>query len=377
MKALHCRTLIASAIALASPASATDILVPVSLTGAVATQSSSLNGGAFPASFAIDGNLASFTHTDVPETNATWTLTLPMRTNFDLVRMWNRTDCCGARLQEITVAAFDDAAGANKIFTSPTLNPANILGAPPRIDLNTPALNAQVLKISRAAYDPSTHDGSVLSLAEVQLFDLQSVILPLGTNLTQAGIATMTTSQSSEFGGYPATFAIDGNPGNFTHTASSDQAALWELSFGEDLLLETINLHNRESCCGSRLRDITVSIFDLAGAKVFTSNLLNPENAGYAFPNGPGDIFLDLLGVNAGKPIKGARVQVSRTADFDLSGSGGQGNADEASVLSLGEVTVVGGSVPEPTSVTFLLAAIACVGAKHRRVAGALAARSG
>jgi hypothetical protein len=161
--------------------------------------------------------------------------------------------------------------------------------------------------------------------------------------------------------------AIDGNPGDFTHTASSDPTALWNLDFGEDLLLETINLHNRESCCGSRLRDITVSILDLAGATVFTSSLLNPENTGYGFPSGPSDLVLDLLSLNGGKPIRGAKVQVSRTADPDLSGTGGQGNIDEANVLSLGEVTVIGGSVPEPVSSVLLLASLALLAMRRRR----------
>jgi len=211
---------------LASATFATVVVVPVDLSSATATQSSEYNGGQFPASLAIDGNLGNFTHTDV-ESNATWTLSLPAKTSFDIIRIWNRGDgCCQGRLQDITVTAFDDAAGANKVFTSPVLNPANELNGPPRIDVSTPSLTAQSLQISRAAFDPTTHDGSVLSLGEVQLLDLQNVILPSGTDLTQAGIFGMTVSQSSEYGGFPAIMAIDGNPGDFTHTASTDGPVL-------------------------------------------------------------------------------------------------------------------------------------------------------
>jgi hypothetical protein len=361
----------ASIAALAHTAAATDILVPLSLGGATATQSTSFGGGAYPATNAIDGNLGNFTHTDIPEANATWTLTLPSNADFDIVRIWNRGDgCCGDRLRDITVTAFDDLAGTNNIFTSPLLNPANALNAPQRIDVTTPPLNARVLKISRTAFDPNSHAGSVLSLGEVQLFDIQSVSLPLGTNLTQAGILAMTASQSTEyeFGGFPAILAIDGNPSNFTHTNTTDPNPFWEVNFGENMFLQTINLHNRgDGCCGSRLRDITVRVFDQSGANIFTSELLNPENAAFAFPNGPGDIFLDLASLNGGNPITGARVQVSRTPDLDLSGTGGQGNNGEPATLSLGEVTVTGGSVPEPATGGLICLAVAGLAARRRR----------
>ena len=98
---------------LVSATFATLVVVPVDLSSATATQSSEYNGGQFPANLAIDGNLGNFTHTDV-ESNATWTLSLPAKTSFDIIRIWNRGDgCCQGRLQDITVTAFDDAAGAN------------------------------------------------------------------------------------------------------------------------------------------------------------------------------------------------------------------------------------------------------------------------
>ena len=50
-----------------------------------------------------------------------------------------------------------------------------------------------------------------------------------------------------------------------------------------------IIIHNRTSCCGSRLRDITVLILNLNEQDeeviVYESDLLNPENELGAFPN--------------------------------------------------------------------------------------------
>ena len=104
-------------------------------------------------------------------------------------------------------------------------------------------------------------------------------------------------------------------------------------------MITSLTLHNRDSCCGSRLRDITVDILDANGVTVlYSSPLLNPENAGFAYPNGPDNLLLNL----AAQSVAGQYVRVRRAPDPDLSGTGGQGNADEANVLSLGEVIVMG-----------------------------------
>ena len=49
------------------------------------------------------------------------------------------------------------------------------------------------------------------------------------------------------------------------------------------------------------------------------------------------EVTLDDLG---GEPVVGQIVRIVREPDDDLSGSGGQGNPDEAAVLSLGEVEI-------------------------------------
>src|SRR5690606_7841222 len=112
-------------------------------------------------------------------------------------------------------------------------------------------------------------------------------------------------------------------------------------------------------CCGSRLRDVIVSIHEdpyldqglIVGPPieeidfgewvwpdaVFQTELLNFENELGVFPNGPA-----LLEVILDEPGTGLYVRATRIPDPDLSGTGGQGNVDEADVLSLGEVEVFG-----------------------------------
>ncbi len=162
------------------------------------------------------------------------------------------------------------------------------------------------------------------------------------TNVARGGAAL----QSSTLSTFTANLAVDGNTANFTHTAADQNLpATWEVNLGANVPIERIVLYNRSDCCGSRLRDVTVRILSLDGATThFTSALLNPENTlGGGGLNGPATLSLTNL---PGGAVVGGRVRVTRTPDPDLSGTGGQGNADEANVLSLGEVEVYGSAAP-------------------------------
>ncbi|MEM7262195.1 MAG: lamin tail domain-containing protein [Planctomycetota bacterium] len=154
------------------------------------------------------------------------------------------------------------------------------------------------------------------------------------TNLAMDGTATHT----SQLGGFGAGNAIDGDYSNFTHTAAGDNLpSTWELDLEGTFQIQSVVLHNRQSCCGSRLRDITVEVYeDLADDPIYESDLLNPENELGA----PTRLDIDFPS-EVGGPVVGRYVRVVRTPDPDF--SGGAGNDDEADVLSLGEVEVFEG----------------------------------
>ena len=164
---------------------------------------------------------------------------------------------------------------------------------------------------------------------------------PPASNIASSG----TASQSTTNGANTASLATDGILTNFTHTLSTDAAAFWNVDFGGNATINSVTIYNRgDGCCGSRLRDITVQVLDASFTAVWTSALQNPENAGYTFPAGPATISLDLLALNGGNPVVGRHVRISRTADPDGSGTGGNGvgSTDEQNALSMGEVQVVG-----------------------------------
>lgn len=141
------------------------------------------------------------------------------------------------------------------------------------------------------------------------------------------------TEQTSTLNGFGADRGVNGDLDDFTHTLSADQDPEWRVDLGGERWIGRVVLHNRRSCCGSRLRDITVRVLDAAEAVVFESALQNPENVLAS----PAQIVVE-------PGVQGRFVVVHRTPDLDL--SGGAGNADEPTVLSLGEVEVFGADDP-------------------------------
>ncbi len=151
-----------------------------------------------------------------------------------------------------------------------------------------------------------------------------------------------TTAQSTINGAFTPNLAINNNFGDFTHTLGTDASPFWQVTLTNEMSIFSVVLFNRTSCCGSRLRDVTIEILSTNASGTvtnWTSPLLNPENTGFTYPAGPASLSNNLVTLTGG-PISGRVVRVRRTVDGDLSGSGGQGNTDEANVLSLGEVVI-------------------------------------
>ncbi len=166
-------------------------------------------------------------------------------------------------------------------------------------------------------------------------FDTGSSNIVVGGTATNVAL-NKPVSQSSTSGSFGPELAVNGSTSDFTHTSSGQNLpGTWEVNLGTNYGLERIVIFNRTSCCGSRLRDITVFVLDANGAATYTSALLNPEN----ILNSPTSLSLNLTQLTGGL-VFGSRVRITRTPDPDL--SGGAGNADEADVLSIAEVQVFG-----------------------------------
>ncbi len=171
--------------------------------------------------------------------------------------------------------------------------------------------------------------------------DLDVEPISAHSNVAPNGVATQSSGLTGDQ--FPAILAINGSLDDFTHTASADALASWEVDLGDNVAIDAIVLHNRGNCCPSRLRDITITILDLEGKTAWTSDLLNEENEiGLgAADAGPPSLAVNLV-QELGKPVDGRIVRVSRTSDPDNSGIGGAGTPDDSNVLSLAEVEVYG-----------------------------------
>jgi len=166
------------------------------------------------------------------------------------------------------------------------------------------------------------------------------------TNVAAGKVAT----QSSTVGSSDAGLAVNGDPSDFTQTLPGENLpASWTVNLGTNHAIGRIILNNRLDCCASRLRDIQVWILNSGETETnFVSAVLNPQNVlgGARLGSGPDQLIVDLIELT-GSLVVGGAVRVSRMADIDLRGSGGEGNEEEMDVLSLAEVEVLGVQVVE------------------------------
>ncbi len=156
-------------------------------------------------------------------------------------------------------------------------------------------------------------------------------------NVAPSGTAIQSTTYNGTT--YPATLAINNNFLDFTHTASTDNNAFWQITLTNEMAIYEVVLFNRGGgCCQWRLRDITISIIttNLAGSVTnWISPLLNPENT----LNGPAYLTNNLVTLTGG-PVQGRTIIVHRTPDPDNSGIGTGTAQDDQNVLSMGEVVI-------------------------------------
>ncbi len=154
-------------------------------------------------------------------------------------------------------------------------------------------------------------------------------------NVARLGTATQSTTRTgSATQGDIAQVALDGNTdgifnnGSVTHTggAAGDVNAFWQVRLDSSRPLDSIELFNRADCCGNRLSNYRVSVFDGA-AQTFAQDFFVgagsvPQGGSFAAPLGvTGDrVVVQFLGTNnAGNTTMSlAEVQIfSEVAEND------------------------------------------------------------
>ena len=227
--------------------------------GKSATQSSTLPGTP-SAGAAVDGNTdgafgdGSVTATNL-DTNAWWQVDLGASTTVNSVAVWNRTDCCGSRLNDYWVFV------SNTPFLA-TDTPATLQGRAGTFSshqTNAPSPSTSIAVGAQGRYVRVQLTGAnYLSLAEVQVFGIP----PAASDVAVGQAAT----ESSTLAGTPsAGVAVDGNTdGVFGHgsvTATNlDTNAWWQVDLGGSFNVSSVVVWNRTDCCGSRLNDYWVFV---------------------------------------------------------------------------------------------------------------------
>ncbi len=127
----------------------------------------------YPASNAVDGLLNTFSHTAGWDTNSTWQVNLGGAYYISEIVLYNRLNCCWARLRDITVS-IRDPEDTTDIYVSELLNPHNILNDPTflSVDFSSEPILGGIVRVHRTA-DPddpgSNSDRNTLTLAEVDV----------------------------------------------------------------------------------------------------------------------------------------------------------------------------------------------------------------
>ena len=194
-------------------------------------------------------------------------------------------------------------------------------------------LRTRGLYPSTAAPAFNQHGGAVPSGFQLEL-NTESDPPPTSDNLAFA----RPTTQSSNGFGFSGAEAVNGSTTDFSHTATGDLNPFFQVDLQGEAMIESIVLHNRDSCCQNRLYNIIVEVLNEAGNVVFTSPVFNPVSPGAA-PTDPGETLpLDLTS-EPGGGVNGYQIRVSKVA------VGGSGSSEW---LSLGELEVFGDFIDPP-----------------------------
>jgi hypothetical protein len=226
--------------------------------------------------------------------------------------IWNRTDCCGARLSDYWVFVSD-------IPFSPNDTPATLQyrsGTFAIRQISTPNPSATIAIGAQGRYVRVQLTGTdYLSLAEVQVFGTGG---GAAVNLAQG----RTASQSSTLPGTAgAISAVDGNTdgafGSGSVTATNlDANAWWQVDLGGSAAINSVTIWNRTDCCSSRLSDYWVFVSDTPFLATDTPATLQGRAATFASHQTGAPTPYTAIPVNAqGRYV---RVQLAATDYLSL-----------------------------------------------------------
>ena len=312
---------------------ATPVLAATSLSFVGVTQSTD-STPAHRAPNAVDGSTSSFNLTaNLP--GSYWLAQLGRPYPLDRIELVNRLAPGDAELGGLTLRLFnlDDQVAFETILTNPGSGALATIPLPP-------GTVAQSLWIGLPGTQTNDAGNYCVGLAEVRAFG--QPYIPYGPEPVVAATDTdsVKVRQSSEYGGYPADNAVDGDTGNFTHTANVADS-YWMADLGREVPVDRVEIVNRSSCCDKRLGGLVLRILDGNSTSVASAVLSNPGLGG-------------TWTYSPGASVRGRWIRVGL--------ENGQTNGDGNYYVTLAEARVFSGGVnvlspfSQPVSVTHNLA---------------------
>eukprot|EP00118_Oscarella_pearsei_P024615 m.306429 g.306429 ORF g.306429 m.306429 type:complete len:489 (+) comp41228_c0_seq1:1017-2483(+) len=264
-----------------------------------ATQSSTYSHSCNPeAGKAVDGNSegvfhpwCSVSHTNNQQ-NAWWEVELESSSSVQVIRVFNRVDCCMDRLTNFNVTYFGSSRSVLKTDTnSESAQEIYEFASTPAVE------NVRYVRVT-------LNNRNFLNIAEVEVFgtDARSyheAERNAHTNLARNQPAKQSSVDSGAYACNPtAEKAVDGNtygiyPDCSVTCTKNENSSWWEVDLGRMAKVSSIFLFNRQDSCMERLSNFDVILFDdrrlavktfheeAGGEKIHGYLLDSPEEARY------------------------------------------------------------------------------------------------
>ncbi len=158
-----------------------------------ASQTSEWNGGQYPARLAIDGNPATFSHTDSSTPGNSWSLVLDG--DYEVVRLEivMRADCCGGRLSGSTVRLFDGEGDSvfNSQLTDPGPGQVVAFDVPSGVVARSLRVGFEEGRTNPSAATTLLHFGEIRVFAEIDLLPTIPVFEATPTTINSGQAITL------------------------------------------------------------------------------------------------------------------------------------------------------------------------------------------
>lgn len=220
---------------------------------------------------AVDGVISSFSLT-ANEPGSSWLGELGRPYPLERIEVVNRASPDDAALEGLLVRLcnMDDQVVFESTLANP--GPAGIamLSVPPGV-------RARSLWIGLPGTQTNGAGHYRVGLAEVRAYGVPDI--PYGPESVTVPTNGVRVWQSSEYGGFPAENAVDGDTSSFTHTANLADSC-WMADLGRAVRMDRIEIVNRDTCCDKRLGNLVLRVFDGASNSVSSAVLTNPGLGG-------------------------------------------------------------------------------------------------